>query len=150
MNSTTPIMDVDGKPIQTKRARRLVKNYIKKYGIDINSDVENLAIWFDINLIKKVIKTEKGKVVSGVRIYFGAYSPNAFKAEKRNKNTVVLVPTEELPNGKHKDILESPSAKPEKPDRDETGQVVEANEGQACPPREGSELLDILDEPELP
>lgn len=89
-----------GEKISKKEVVRLVKKY-KKSGEKNNTK----SVWFSLSEMEEVIKLIRelndagsGKVGDGVRLYFGRYTEKS-TASKKNRNTIVFVPTYNLNGG---------------------------------------------------
>ncbi len=96
--------------ISPEEARELNQEFIKTRSKELNKIVERiskkpkkkdaLSSWFSLEELKKYIAyveeegTKKGKKISGLRVYFGAYSKKETDLKKQNLSTVFFVPTE--------------------------------------------------------
>jgi hypothetical protein len=122
------------KKIPTSYARFLAKNYQDlKRSPQRLIPLESKAVWFDKETYLQALglnpQTDTG-IITGIRLYFGSYRNNDPRPDKREKLTLILVPTR-LEGNKHVDILDDPNADPaDIPDE----QKDEYNDGQLCPP----------------
>jgi len=107
------------KRITSKEAKELNQNFIKTRGKALDKIVENetgkpkkkdaISSWFSIEELQTFINDvvaegkEKKITVDGVRIYFGAYSKNDEKQDKKALSTVFLVPTQPAVGSLQKD-----------------------------------------------
>ncbi len=88
-----------GARISKQEVVRLVKKY-KKSGEKNNTK----SVWFSLSEMEEVIKLirelndNSGKAGDGVRLYFGRYTEKS-SASKKNRNTIVFVPTYNLNGG---------------------------------------------------
>ncbi len=99
------------KLITSEEAKELNQNFIKTRSKELDKIVERetgkpkekdaISTWFSLDELKEYIAfvEAEGKLknitVNGLRIYFGAYSKNDKKADKKALSTVFLVPTQE-------------------------------------------------------
>lgn len=84
-----------GKKVSKKEVVRLVKKF-KKSGEKNNTK----SVWFSLNDMQEVVQLitnlsnpSSGKTGDGVRLYFGRYPQNASDPARRDRNTIVFVPT---------------------------------------------------------
>jgi len=98
------------KLITPQEARKLNEHFVNTRSAALDKIVEKesgkpnekdaISSWFSIDDIEEYIAyvnkegAEQGITVDGLRIYFGAYSKNENKPEKKNLSTVFLVPTQ--------------------------------------------------------
>ena len=96
--------------ISPAKAKELNQEFIKTRSKELNKIVERiskkpkkkdaLSSWFSIDELKNYIAyveaegTKKGKKISGLRVYFGAYSKKETDLKKQDLSTVFFVPTE--------------------------------------------------------
>lgn len=98
------------KKITSAEAKELNQNFIKTRSKELNKIVERetgkpnekdaISSWFSIEDLKGYIAyveaegKAKNITVDGLRVYFGAYSKNDKKEDKKALSTVFLVPTQ--------------------------------------------------------
>lgn len=105
---------MSGRKISKKEVVRLVKKY-KKSGEKKNS----ISAWFSLANMQEIVKligdltdSATGKTGDGVRVYFSRYPNNVSDPEKKDKNTVVFVPTYSLNGGTtHHDYISAEEVK---------------------------------------
>lgn len=103
-----------GKKISKKEVVRLVKKY-KKSGEKKNS----ISAWFSLANMQEIVKligdlndSATGKTGDGVRLYFSRYPNNVSDPEKKDRNTIVCVPTYSLNGGStHHDYISAEEVK---------------------------------------
>jgi hypothetical protein len=109
------------KLITSEEAKELNQNFIKTRSKELDKIVEietgkpkkkdAISTWFSLDELKEYIAfvEAEGKLknitVDGIRIYFGAYSKNDKKADKKALATVFLVPTQPKVGSLQKDGL---------------------------------------------
>lgn len=103
-----------GKKISKKEVVRLVKKF-KKSGEKDNTK----SVWYSLADIQEVVRlignlTDPltGKVGDGVRVYYGRYPQNVADPSKRDRNTVLFVPTYNKDGGsEHHDYISEEEVK---------------------------------------
>jgi hypothetical protein len=87
-----------GRRVSKKEVVRLVKKY-KKSGERNNTK----SVWLSladvqevVTLITNLTNSANGKTGDGVRLYFARYPQNASDVSRRDRNTIVFVPTYKL------------------------------------------------------
>jgi len=116
------------KLITAEEAKELNQNFIKTRSKDLDKIVERetgkpkekdaISSWFSLDELKEYIAhvEAEGKLkditVDGIRIYFGAYSKNDIRSNKKALATVFLVPTQPRVGSLQKDgiAVAAPSA----------------------------------------
>lgn len=95
--------------ITSTEAKELNQQFIKTRSKDLNRIVKKesgnpkkedaISSWFSLEELENYITyvkeegTKKGLTVNGLRIYFGAYSNNVKKQDKKDLSTVFFAPT---------------------------------------------------------
>jgi hypothetical protein len=109
------------KLITSEEAKELNQNFIKTRSKELDKIVERetgkpkekdaISTWFSLDELKEYIAfvEAEGKLrditVDGIRIYFGAYSKNDIRSNKKALATVFLVPTQPKVGSLQKDGL---------------------------------------------
>jgi hypothetical protein len=102
------------KTITSQQAKDLNQNFVKTRRKAIDTAIgkkDAVSSWFSLDDLKDYIAfvekegADKGITVNGLRIYFGAYSKNEKKANKKNLSTVFFVPTQPKKGAQQKDGL---------------------------------------------
>jgi len=100
------------KRISAKQSKELNQNFVKTRSKAIKNAIgknDALSSWFSIDELQKFIDDVKkegkdqGKVVNGIRVYFGAYPKEDKNDKKKDLSTVFLVPTEPYDSAMQKD-----------------------------------------------
>lgn len=115
------------KRISPEEAKELNQNFVKTRGKALDKIVENetgkpkhkdaISSWFSLEELKEYIAyveaegKAKNMTVNGLRVYFGAYSKNDKKADKKALSTVFFVPTKPKVGSLQKDgLLDDPGS----------------------------------------
>ncbi|MBG7631246.1 MAG: hypothetical protein IZT56_12555 [Bacteroidetes bacterium] len=109
------------KLITPQRAKDLNKHFVDTRSTALDEIVEKesgkpnekdaISSWFSLDELKEYIAfvEAEGKLknitINGLRVYFGAYSKNENKPEKKNLSTVFFVPTQSKKGSMQKDSL---------------------------------------------
>lgn len=100
------------KRITAEQAKELNQNFVKTRSKAIKKAIgknDNLSTWFSIDELQKFIDgvkkegKDKGILVNGIRVYFGAYPKDDAVKKKDNMSTVFLVPTQPYAESMQKD-----------------------------------------------
>jgi hypothetical protein len=118
--------------ITPSEAKELNQNFVKTRGKAIDGAIgkkDAVSTWFSLDALKEYIAfvekegKSKGITVSGLRVYFGAYSTKVADVSKKNLSTVFFVPTQAKIGSQQKDGIGDPG------DNSDIGDIEALNRG---------------------
>lgn len=122
-----------GKYVDTKHVDSLLRTYKKERWVQNSKKIgkaDSLSVWYSIEELQEFIATAQKNGADGIKMYFGAYSPETAKNEGyEDRQTIVLVATKNklTENG-------TPFDKSIHINTDKGNQVLAYNLGRICPP----------------